>query len=41
MIKLYQQVAISVMKKYIPTIIASFDLNTPSEYTMFLKTLAF
>ena len=29
------------MKKYIPVIIASFDLNVPSEYTIFLKTLAF
>lgn len=29
------------MKKHIPAIIASFDPNAPSEYAMFLKTLAF
>ena len=31
----------SVVKKHIPAIISSFDLNAPSEYAMFLKTLAF
>lgn len=40
-IKLYRQVAISVVKKHIPAIIASFDPDAPSEYATFLKTLAF
>ncbi|PVH69601.1 hypothetical protein DL98DRAFT_624055 [Cadophora sp. DSE1049] len=40
-IKLYRHTAISVVKKHIPAIIASFDPNAPSEYAMFLKTLAF
>lgn len=39
--KLYQQVAISAVKKHILAIIASFDSNAPSEYATFLKTLAF
>ncbi|PVH68318.1 hypothetical protein DL98DRAFT_399032, partial [Cadophora sp. DSE1049] len=40
-IKLYRQVAISVVKKHIPAIIASFDPNAPTEYAMFLKMLAY
>lgn len=40
-IKLYRQVAISVVKKHIPSMIASFDPNAPSEYATFLRMLAF
>ena len=38
---MYRQITISVAKKHLPAIIASFNLNTPKDYNRFLQLLLF
>jgi hypothetical protein len=38
---LYRQTATSIAKKHLPSLVASFDPNTPKDYNGFLQLLAF
>ena len=39
--KLYRQIAISLAKRHIPTLLQPFDSNTPNDYDGFLRLLSF